>query len=101
MPLNSLQDLYVEELRDLYNAEQQIVKALPKMAKAAYSPELKDAFNEHLATTRLQVERLDRIFKDLHKTPRGKKCLGMQGVIEEGYDQHPGRAVRGGWRGRI
>ncbi len=84
--MRNLQDLYVDELKDLYNAEQQILKALPKMAKAASSPELKDAFNQHLEQTREQVNRLDRIFRELGKTPRGKKCVGMQGIIEEGQE---------------
>ncbi len=86
MPLQSLQDLYIDELKDLYSAEQQIVKALPKMAKAASAPELKDAFNRHLEQTRHQVERLDQIFQELGKNPRGKKCIGMQGLIEEGNE---------------
>jgi ferritin-like metal-binding protein YciE len=86
MALQTLQDLYVSELKDLYNAEQQILKALPKMAKGASSRELRDAFNQHLQQTEHQVERLDRIFKNLGKTPRGKKCLGMQGLIEEGHE---------------
>ncbi len=84
--MRSLQDLYVDELKDLYNAEQQILKALPKMAKAASSPELKDAFNQHLEQTREQVNRLDRIFQELGQKPRGKKCIGMQGIIEEGQE---------------
>ncbi len=86
MPLQSLQDLYIDELKDLYSAEQQLLKALPKMAKAASAPELKDAFNQHLEQTRHQVERLDQIFQDLGKNPRGKKCIGMQGLIEEGNE---------------
>lgn len=86
MPLQTLQDLYVSELKDLYNAEQQLLKALPKMAKGASSRELKDAFNQHLQQTQHQVERLDRIFKNLGKTPRGKKCVGMQGLIDEGNE---------------
>ncbi len=86
MPLKNLQDLYVDELKDLYNAEQQILKALPKMAKAASSSELKHAFDEHIEQTREQVKRLDRIFQDLGKAPRGKKCMGMRGIIEEGNE---------------
>jgi ferritin-like metal-binding protein YciE len=86
MEMKNLQDLYLDELKDLYNAEQQVLKALPKMVKAATSPELKNAFNEHLEQTKHQVERLERIFKDLGKTPRGKKCVGMQGIIEEGSE---------------
>lgn len=83
MALKSLQDLYVDELKDLYSAEQQILKALPKMEKAATSSELKDAFRHHMDQTQEQVKRLDRIFVELDASPRGKKCLGMQGLIEE------------------
>ncbi|HSJ15103.1 MAG TPA: ferritin-like domain-containing protein [Longimicrobiales bacterium] len=86
MPLESLQDLYVEELRDLYNAEQQIITALPKMAEGANNPELRAAFEEHLAVTRQQVDRLETIFKDLSQKPTGKKCKGMEGLIEEGKE---------------
>ncbi len=87
MPLRNLQDLYVDELKELYNAEQQNLKALPKMAKAASSAELKNAFNEHFEQTREQVRRLDRIFQELGKAPRGRQCAGMQGIIEEGTDR--------------
>lgn len=86
MALNSLHDLYVEELKDLYNAENQLLKALPKMAKAASSPELKQAFEEHLEVTRGQVTRLDRIFEGLEESPKGKKCKAMEGLIEEGSE---------------
>ncbi|MBI4788467.1 MAG: ferritin-like domain-containing protein [Chloroflexi bacterium] len=86
MAMQNLRDLYVDELKDLYSAEHQIIRALPKMAKAASAPELKNAFNQHLEQTKHQVERLERIFKDLGKTPRGKKCLGMEGIIEEGSE---------------
>ena len=86
MAMANLQDLYVDELKDLYSAEQQIIKALPKMAKAASSPRLKDAFNQHLDQTKGQVERLDQIFEELGKAPRGKKCIGMEGLIEEGSE---------------
>jgi ferritin-like metal-binding protein YciE len=84
--MNSLYDLYVDELKDLYSAENQILKALPKMAKKASSEELKEAFNEHLEVTRKQVERLDQIFSELEVTPRGKKCKAMEGLIEEGKE---------------
>src|SRR5437763_10599002 len=84
MPLNSLQDLFVDELKDLYDAEQQIIQALPKMADAATSPELKSAFQQHLEQTRGQVERLERIFRGLGTNPTGKKCTGIQGTIAEG-----------------
>ncbi len=91
MPLKNLQDLYVDELKDLYNAEQQILKALPKLAKAASSGELKNAFNHHLEQTREQVKRLDHIFEELGKAPRGKKCVGMQGIIAEGSELVKGK----------
>lgn len=84
--MNSLYDLYVDELKDLYSAENQILKALPKMAKKASAPELKEAFNEHLEVTRKQVERLDQIFAELEVTPRGKKCKAMEGLVEEGKE---------------
>lgn len=86
MALKDLRDLYVDELRDLYNAEQQLLKALPKMAKAASSPELKNTLNDHLQVTQEQVRRLDNIFRKLGMTPRGKKCKGMEGIVEESKD---------------
>jgi len=86
MALESLHDLYVDELRDLYSAENQLVKALPKMAKAAADGSLRAAFEEHLAVTRGQVERLDRIFKQLGERATGKKCVAMEGLIEEGKE---------------
>ncbi|HEY3244889.1 MAG TPA: ferritin-like domain-containing protein [Phycisphaerae bacterium] len=86
MKIASLEDLYVEELKDLYNAESQIVKALPKLAKAATAPELQEAFQEHLEQTRGQVDRLDQIFERRGRNPGRKKCTGMQGIIEEGKD---------------
>jgi len=86
MKLDSLQKLYVEELRDLYSAENQILKALPKMAKAASSPELKRAFEEHLEQTKGQVDRLEQIFKTLGKSPKGKTCKAMEGLVEEGSE---------------
>jgi ferritin-like metal-binding protein YciE len=86
MALDSLHDLYVDELKDLYNAENQLVKALPKMAKAATNPDLKAAIEEHLEVTRGQVERLERIFKELGVSPKGKKCKAMEGLIEEGKE---------------
>jgi ferritin-like metal-binding protein YciE len=84
MELESLKDLFVEELKDIYNAENQLVKALPKMAKAANSPELKKAFETHLEETKGQIERLDQIFENLGEKSRGPKCKGMEGLIEEG-----------------
>ena len=83
MELDSLQALYVDELKDLYSAEKQIIKALPKMIKAASHVELAATFSEHLRVTERQVERLERIFADLEESPRGKKCIGMEGLIEE------------------
>jgi ferritin-like metal-binding protein YciE len=89
MKLDSLETLYVEELRDLYNAENQLLKALPKMAKQASAPELKQAFEEHLGQTEDHVDRLEEIFKQLDKTPTtptGKTCKAMKGLIEEGSE---------------
>jgi len=81
MPNNSLRELYVDELRDLYNAETQLTKALPKMAKASSSSELRQAFEEHLRQTSEQVSRLEQIFEMLGEKPTGKKCLGMEGLV--------------------
>ncbi|MDQ2817819.1 MAG: ferritin-like domain-containing protein [Candidatus Eremiobacteraeota bacterium] len=86
MKLASLQDLYVDELKDLYNAEKQLLKALPKMAKAASSSELRTAFQEHLEQTKEHVTRLEQIFEELGASARGKKCKGMEGLIEEGQE---------------
>jgi ferritin-like metal-binding protein YciE len=86
MELDTLKDLYVDELKDLYSAEKQLVKALPKMAKAANDPQLKEAFRTHLQETRRHVERLEQICRDLGVSPRGKKCVGMEGLIEEGNE---------------
>jgi len=86
MSLQTLEDLYVDELKDLYSAETQIVKALPKMAKAASSPDLKKAFETHLQQTEGHVQRLEQIFEKLGKSPRGKACKGMQGLLEEGEE---------------
>src|SRR5512145_2115036 len=83
---NPLEELLVDELKDLYSAENQILKALPKMAKAASSPELKRAFERHLEETRRQVERLDQIGEALDIRLTGKKCKGMEGLIEEGKE---------------
>ena len=86
MKLNTLHDLYVDELKDLYNAEHQILKALPKMATAASDAQLAKAFTDHLAQTKDQVARLDKIFKKLDVSPKGKTCKAMQGLLEEGKD---------------
>lgn len=84
--INSLRELLVDELRDLHNAESQLVKALPKMAKAASHDELKEGFQEHLEQTREHVDRLDRCFKLLGEKARGKTCHAMKGLVEEGQE---------------
>jgi len=86
MKLDSLHKLYLEELRDLYSAENQLLKALPKMAKAAASDELKQAFEDHLEETKDHVERLEDIFVTMDESPKGKSCHGMKGLIEEGSE---------------
>jgi ferritin-like metal-binding protein YciE len=86
MANEGLRDLYIDELKDLYNAENQLVKALPKMAKAASSDELKQGFEEHLEQTRGHVQRLEKIFKSLEESPKGKKCAGMEGLVKEGSE---------------
>ncbi len=86
MKVDSLEELYVEELRDIYNAENQLLKALPKMAKHASSSALKEAFEEHLEQTEGHVTRLEQIFESLDKSPKGKTCKGMKGLIEEGSE---------------
>ncbi len=83
MQKESIRELYIDELRDLYNAETQIVKALPKMAKASSNDQLRDAFEEHLRETSEQVSRLEQIFEMLGEKPTGKKCLGMEGLVKE------------------
>jgi ferritin-like metal-binding protein YciE len=96
MGMTSLQDLLEHELKDLYNAENQLVKALPKMAKAASHPDLRAGFETHLEETQGQVKRLERIFKQLDMGTRGKKCEAMEGLIEEGKElisEKPGPAV--------
>jgi len=86
MELDTLQELYIDELKDLYSAENQILKALPKMIRATTHRELKDAFTAHMKQTEHQVKRLERIFAALDASPRGKKCHGMEGVLEEGAE---------------
>ena len=86
MKIDTLEQLYINELRDLYSAENQLLKALPKMAKGAASDELKDAFEKHLEQTRGHVERLEEIFEQLDESPKGKTCRGMKGLIEEGSE---------------
>lgn len=86
MKLESLRDLYLEQLKDLYSAETQLVDALPKMADAATAPELKNAFREHLSQTRQHVDRLEKIFLTLDDKPKGQTCEGMKGLIKEGEE---------------
>lgn len=86
MSMDSLKDLYIDELKDLYNAENQLLKALPKMAKKAAAPELKRAFQDHLAQTEGHVSRLEKIFKGLGEKPTGKTCKAMKGLVEEGKE---------------
>jgi ferritin-like metal-binding protein YciE len=84
--IQSLKELYTDHLKDIYSAENQITKALPKVIKKVTSPELKKGLEDHLNETLHQVERLDRIFESLEKSPRGKKCVGMEGVLGEGKE---------------
>ena len=86
MAAENLQELFVEEIKDIYDAEKQLTKALPKMAKAAESEGLKAAFEEHLEITRMHVGRLEEVFKLLGMAARGKTCEGMKGLIEEGQE---------------
>lgn len=86
MKLDSLQALYVEGLRDLYSAEHQIVKALPKLLKGATSAKVKDAFAAHLEQTKEHVARLERICEELDVSPKGKHCTGMEGLVAEGAE---------------
>lgn len=86
MEHQALKELYVDELRDIYNAENQLVKALPKMAKAANSDDLRNGFEHHLEQTRGHVQRLEQIFKDLGEKPSGKKCKAMEGLVAEGQE---------------
>jgi len=86
MKLNTLKQLYIEELRDLHSAENQLLGALPKLAKGASSEELKLAFENHLDQTKVHVERLEEIFERLNETPKGKTCQAMKGLVEEGSE---------------
>ena len=83
MKLNNLNDLLIHELKDIYNAEQQITKALPKMMKAASSDKLKTAFQDHLEMTEKQIERLDKVFEIIGEKSSGEKCKAMEGIIKE------------------
>lgn len=84
--IETLHDLLIQEIKDLYSAETQLVKALPKMAKAASDERLKEAFQKHLAQTQEQVSRIEQIAKSLEFSPKGKKCVAMEGLIEEGKE---------------
>lgn len=84
--MQNLKKLYVGELKDLFSAESQLVKALPKMAKAASSDELRARFENHLEQTKVHVQRLEEIFKSLNESPTGKKCVGMEGLVKEGSE---------------
>jgi ferritin-like metal-binding protein YciE len=84
MKLNSLHALFVDQLKDIYSAENQVIKALPKMAKRASSPDLQRAFQEHLEISKRQVDRLQQVFDNLGEKPGRKKCVGMEGLIKEG-----------------
>jgi ferritin-like metal-binding protein YciE len=86
MGMESFQDLYLHELKDIYSAEKQILQALPKMAENANHAELRQAFEEHRRVTEEQVKRLETIFDDLGQKPGGEKCVGMEGLIEEGRE---------------
>jgi ferritin-like metal-binding protein YciE len=86
MQKDSLKALYIDELRDLYNAETQLVKALPKMAKAAANDQLREAFEDHLRETSEHVSRLEQIFEQLGEKASGKKCMGMTGLVKEGAE---------------
>jgi len=86
MKIDTLEDLLTDELKDLYSAENQLIKALPKMAKTAKSDELRTAFEEHLEQTKNHAQRIEQVCNDLGVSPKGKKCVGMEGLIEEGKE---------------
>jgi ferritin-like metal-binding protein YciE len=86
MKLNNLNDLFIHELQDIYNAEKQITKALPKMMKEASSSQLKKAFEMHLMETEKQIERLEQVFESIGKKASGEKCKAMEGIIKEAQD---------------
>lgn len=86
MKLNTLKDLYIEQLKDVYSAETQIAEALPKMVEAASHADLKQAFQDHLQQTKQQISRLEQVFQDLGTNPTGHKCKGMEGLLKEAED---------------
>ncbi|HEU4983115.1 MAG TPA: ferritin-like domain-containing protein [Acidobacteriaceae bacterium] len=87
MKTETLRELMIDELQDLHSAEQQIVKALPKLIKASHNPSLKQAFEHHLEETKNHVTRLEKIFKHLSESPKGKTCEGMKGLLKEGEER--------------
>jgi ferritin-like metal-binding protein YciE len=96
MKLNSLQDLFLDQLKDIYSAEKQITQSMPKMAKAAQHPEVRQAFEKHAEESKQQLERLNQVFEKMGATPGRKKCLGMEGLIKEAEEfmaENPGPAV--------
>lgn len=93
---NTLKELYIDELRDLYDAENQLIKALPKMAKAAESDELRSGIERHLQQTKEHAKRIEHIFEALGETEKGKKCKGMQGIVSEGSAM-----LREDWEGAV
>ena len=86
MQIDTLEKLAIEQLKDLYNAEKQILRALPKMIKAASNADLKQAFQNHLEQTEEHVDRLETVFEEFGKTPQSKKCVAMEGLIAEGNE---------------
>jgi ferritin-like metal-binding protein YciE len=92
MPMNTLEDLLIEQVRDLYDAEKQLVRALPKMARAASSEDLQEAIQSHLEETKNQVSRLERVFEELSKPAKGKSCKAMKGLVEEGSEAVDGNS---------
>lgn len=100
MASKTFHELFLDELRDLYSAEKQITRALPKLVKAASNAELERALASHLNETRGQIERLDRVFDSLGESPKGKKCKGMEGLLEEG-DEHVKEVPRGARRDAV
>lgn len=86
MKLETLNDLFIHQIKDLYNAEQQLTKALPKMAEKATSPKLKTAFKDHLKETETQIKRLEQVFEVIGEKAKGEKCKAMEGLIKEGED---------------
>lgn len=97
MKYETLKELYFDELRDIYDAENEIVKALPKLAEAAASPQLRAAFEHHLQETKQHVTRLEDVFRGLGEKPKAKKCDGVRGILQEGEElisEKGDRAVR-------